>query len=267
MRRNAHAALDLAAPRGRPRARRSPARPRRAKCSASCGVRSTSTRARENACGSAAPAAPGRGTPRRGGWGRIWASRSTATWVLSSHVTPSCSPLAASRKTSRPKTRAVSPLRARGGPHVSTSTESYSALMVRLRALDGSVLTPDEAQRIRDAADARLFGDPDQIEISTRALDLLEDAGRGGAAVESHEQRAGRDAVRDRERRRDVMNARAGSAAGRTPSGRARAAGVSPPRGSSPVGVGLEQRRMDVRRAAHGRCVAERVRRPRGSPR
>ena len=57
---------------------------------------------------------------------------------------------------------------------MSTSTESYSALMVRLRALDGSVMTPDEAQRIRDAADARLFGDPDQIEISTRALDLLE---------------------------------------------------------------------------------------------
>jgi hypothetical protein len=57
---------------------------------------------------------------------------------------------------------------------VSTSTESYSALMVRLRALDGSVLTPEEAQRIRDAADARLFGDPDQIEISTDALDLLD---------------------------------------------------------------------------------------------
>jgi hypothetical protein len=57
---------------------------------------------------------------------------------------------------------------------VSTSTESYSALMVRLRALDGSVLTPDEAQRIRDAADARLFGDSDQIEISTDAVDLLE---------------------------------------------------------------------------------------------
>jgi hypothetical protein len=46
--------------------------------------------------------------------------------------------------------------------------------MGRLRALDGSVMTPDEAQRIRDAADARLFGDPDQIEISTTALDLLE---------------------------------------------------------------------------------------------
>ena len=57
---------------------------------------------------------------------------------------------------------------------MSTSTESYSALMVRLRPLDGSVMTPDEAQRIRDAADARLFGDPDQIEISTAALDLLE---------------------------------------------------------------------------------------------
>ena len=57
---------------------------------------------------------------------------------------------------------------------MSTSTESYSALMVRLRALDGSVLTPEEAQRIRDAADARLFGDPDQIEISTDAVDLLE---------------------------------------------------------------------------------------------
>jgi hypothetical protein len=54
------------------------------------------------------------------------------------------------------------------------STEAYSALMVRLRALDGSVLSPDEAQGIRDAADARLFGDPDQVEISTGALDLLE---------------------------------------------------------------------------------------------
>ena len=58
---------------------------------------------------------------------------------------------------------------------MSTSTESYSALMVRLRALDGGIMTTDEAQRIREAADARLFGDPDQIEISTRALDLLED--------------------------------------------------------------------------------------------
>jgi len=77
-------------------------------------------------------------------------------------------------KTSRPKCLAVWPLRGGGGPHVSTSTESYSALMVRLRPLDGSVMTPDEAQRIRDAADARLFGDPDQIEISTAALDLLE---------------------------------------------------------------------------------------------
>jgi len=57
---------------------------------------------------------------------------------------------------------------------VSLSTESYSALMVRVRALDGSVLTADEAQRIRDAADARLFGDPNQFEISTSALDLLE---------------------------------------------------------------------------------------------
>ena len=57
---------------------------------------------------------------------------------------------------------------------MSLSTESYSALMVRVRALDGSVLTADEAQRIRDAADARLFGDPNQLEIATSALDLLE---------------------------------------------------------------------------------------------
>jgi hypothetical protein len=57
---------------------------------------------------------------------------------------------------------------------VSTSPEAYSALMVRLRALDGSVMTPEEAQRIRDAADARLFGDPDHFQVSTDALDLLE---------------------------------------------------------------------------------------------
>jgi hypothetical protein len=88
--------------------------------------------------------------------------------------TPSCYPDAVSRKHAAGKTPAVWPLKCGGGPGVSLSTESYSALMVRVRALDGSVLTADEAQRIRDAADARLFGDPNQLEISTSALDLLE---------------------------------------------------------------------------------------------
>jgi hypothetical protein len=88
--------------------------------------------------------------------------------------TPSCYPDAVSRKHDAGNTPAVWPLKCGGGPDVSLSTESYSALMVRVRALDGSVLTADEAQRIRDAADARLFGDPNQLEISTSALDLLE---------------------------------------------------------------------------------------------
>jgi hypothetical protein len=56
---------------------------------------------------------------------------------------------------------------------VSTSTESYGALVERLRDLDG-VFTAREAQAIRDAADARLFGDPDQIETVTLALEMLE---------------------------------------------------------------------------------------------
>jgi hypothetical protein len=53
------------------------------------------------------------------------------------------------------------------------STEAYRALTTRLRELDGSVFTTAEAQILRDAADARLFGDDDQGEAVARALDLL----------------------------------------------------------------------------------------------
>jgi hypothetical protein len=63
---------------------------------------------------------------------------------------------------------------AREVPVVSMSTESYGALIERLRDLDGSVFTAREAQSLRDAADARLFGDPDQIETVTRVLEMLE---------------------------------------------------------------------------------------------
>jgi len=57
---------------------------------------------------------------------------------------------------------------------VTTSTEVYRTLITRLRELDGSVFTPAEAQIVRDAADARLFGDDDEVEAVTRALDLLD---------------------------------------------------------------------------------------------
>ena len=53
------------------------------------------------------------------------------------------------------------------------STEAYRTLVTRLRELDGSVFTPAEAQIVRDAADARLFGDDDQTEAVARALDLF----------------------------------------------------------------------------------------------
>src|SRR6476646_3917266 len=72
------------------------------------------------------------------------------------------------------ETPAVWRLKCGGGPGVGLARGSTSPLMVGVRALDGSVLTADEAQQIRDAADARLFGDPNQLEISTSALDLLE---------------------------------------------------------------------------------------------
>jgi hypothetical protein len=54
------------------------------------------------------------------------------------------------------------------------STESYRSLVERLRELDGNVFTAPEAQIVRDAADARLFGDDDQEAAVRRALELLE---------------------------------------------------------------------------------------------
>ena len=54
------------------------------------------------------------------------------------------------------------------------STAAYRALIERLRDLDGAVLTELEAQHVRDAADARLFGDGDQMEAVGRALELLD---------------------------------------------------------------------------------------------
>jgi hypothetical protein len=54
-----------------------------------------------------------------------------------------------------------------------SSSETYIALVERLRDLDGSVFTVQEAQSMRDAADARLFGDADQIETVTVALEML----------------------------------------------------------------------------------------------
>jgi hypothetical protein len=54
------------------------------------------------------------------------------------------------------------------------STASYRALMERVRDLDGAVFTEYEAQQVREAADARLFGDADQIETVRLALELLD---------------------------------------------------------------------------------------------
>lgn len=56
---------------------------------------------------------------------------------------------------------------------MATSTESYRSLVIRLRELDGSVFTPAEAQIVREAADARLFGDDDRLDAVGRALELL----------------------------------------------------------------------------------------------
>lgn len=53
------------------------------------------------------------------------------------------------------------------------STEVYRTLITRLRELDGSVFTQAKAQIVRDAADARPFGDDDQMEAVARALDRL----------------------------------------------------------------------------------------------
>ncbi|HEY3614589.1 MAG TPA: hypothetical protein VGK92_12825 [Gaiellales bacterium] len=54
------------------------------------------------------------------------------------------------------------------------STDSYRALAERLRELDGAVFTPAEAQQVREAADARLFDDDDQITTVRDALELLD---------------------------------------------------------------------------------------------
>ena len=54
------------------------------------------------------------------------------------------------------------------------STDAYRALVERLRDLDGTVFSEREAQQVREAADARLFGDGDQIDVVTEALDLLD---------------------------------------------------------------------------------------------
>jgi hypothetical protein len=57
---------------------------------------------------------------------------------------------------------------------VAPSTDSYAELMGRLRELEGSVLSAPEAQLVRDAADARLFGDADHVEASGDALAVLD---------------------------------------------------------------------------------------------
>ena len=54
------------------------------------------------------------------------------------------------------------------------STESYADLVERLRELDGTVLGEREAQLVRDAADARLFGDAAHLELARDALALLD---------------------------------------------------------------------------------------------
>jgi hypothetical protein len=57
---------------------------------------------------------------------------------------------------------------------MAAATDSYRVLVERVRDLDGPVLSEHEAQAVRDAADARLFGDDDQIEAVERALELLD---------------------------------------------------------------------------------------------
>jgi hypothetical protein len=54
------------------------------------------------------------------------------------------------------------------------ATAPYSAFVDRVRELDGAVFTEQEAQRVREAADARLFGDRDQGEAVKSALALLQ---------------------------------------------------------------------------------------------
>jgi hypothetical protein len=55
-----------------------------------------------------------------------------------------------------------------------SSTRCYRALVERLRELDGSVFSEREAQLVREAADARLFGDIDRVDTVKRALEMLD---------------------------------------------------------------------------------------------
>jgi hypothetical protein len=52
-----------------------------------------------------------------------------------------------------------------------STTIAYGRLMRSVRRLDGGELRSDEASLIREAADARLFGDADALE---RLLDVAE---------------------------------------------------------------------------------------------
>jgi hypothetical protein len=58
---------------------------------------------------------------------------------------------------------------------VPVSTDAYRTLAERLRELESHVFSPHEAQQIRDAADARLFDDDDQIALVRRVLALLDE--------------------------------------------------------------------------------------------
>jgi hypothetical protein len=57
---------------------------------------------------------------------------------------------------------------------VPVSTDAYRALAGRLRELEGAVFSEREAQQLREAADARLFGDSDQMDAVTAALEMLD---------------------------------------------------------------------------------------------
>jgi hypothetical protein len=52
---------------------------------------------------------------------------------------------------------------------------AYGRLMRELRALDGAKLHPAEVETLREAADARLFGDDDAIERCVAAEQLMAD--------------------------------------------------------------------------------------------
>jgi hypothetical protein len=55
-----------------------------------------------------------------------------------------------------------------------TPSEAYARLMRTVDPLDGSKLHPHESALLRDAADARLFGDPDADERVEQAGNLIE---------------------------------------------------------------------------------------------